>query len=994
MLQDNCFTSLVNLIDNLGGVPIDPSITFRLTDNFLFSSLEPPKGLVTGVEISRYLLDPKCVDCSDVNVENTEFTPGVWTTAVASPLDKEIEGVTYYWIPVSTDVEGNGWFVDMYNICTITGNLSPVESRISLAMDGSFQGLIGFQGVKVAILYKLTPNSLIQVATYYNLDKSLPRTNTKLNTNQFNLEYNNKDQISSLEDLSIGMLYLLKNNYVPNEKNTIKHYSTLDVDPLYSRTLSKVTEQLVSLIDTQSVEGKRLGSIPAHLLTFTSKEALYNDELYASEFVSFLAESENQISYTAYDFVWSVPYSENNVLTSTEGESDYLLVEEGLELIDTLTISSQALVSRYSSVLDKGMEYVIRVSGLIDDGTNTIDAAYYSVTGDFSDATVITPSFGTGLFIEGVGFYDSSTGYKADHIYDKLIIGDDSALRFSILENNSYTEDKTDNSGFFTVEIYRKNYRFIVDDGVDTLLNTVLYSSDLTIEKEVNVKFYRNNCLEDKCYTIKPNDLLTDRTVLNSSVAWFLIYLIEYSLLFNLDYSDEINLLTNYLSNQIAPNKRMYKGWTDNAVLAESQRIEESDLYTDVVCMIAFAYSYGQSLNTHQLYLAASLNRSILDNHYLNQLLVGKDESETVVSSLLYAEVMKRLDIKEKADSYLRARVNWRALTDNEEKELLTIPNTYSSLMLSFSNLDLTAVEETIVLNKNQFSLLARCLSDDSLFDVSQFPFTEINQVFTYQNYLNSFLEELPTDYGWFSFEALTKGTIKSVLSSMLNVIAPLFGRAYSTKRYESKSNELSINLQQLELEYGIQKPRGMSLSDFKQFIFTYFDGGSNQILLNLLSQFSIKGNISNTANEVLTLNGNLNLGTPYLNKGFLPAAPQYSNNSFLLTVNKHLSNFFIDLLNNSTTAGTAKTIKEELVIAAEVSTEIEETELCVGINEGISIRQLLLNRNYTENQIDLLLDNLEFCLEEIGLNEDQIEIYKYDPRPFIDRFANCSIFA
>lgn len=998
MLQDNCFESLVNLIDNLGGISTIPNISIELTDNFLSTSLDPPKGIVKGVEVARYLIDPKCVDCSTSDVTNTEFTPGIWTTAVITSLDKEVEGVIYYWLPISTDIEGNGWFVNTYNVCNVTGNLSLEEERIALAMDGSFQGLKGYKGNKVAILFKVTPNSLIKVATYFKVDDNLPRTNHISNSNQSNLEYNNVDQLCSLEDLSIGMLYLLKQNYVPKEENTIKAYTTLDIDPIYSRTLNKVTERVVNLINTISTN-KQFGSIPANLLSFTKAEQLYNDSFYEAEFISFLAESENKIAYTSYDFKWSVPYSIDNVVSSTEGVSNYILVEEGLELIDTLTIAANSLVSRYSSILNNGQQYVIKVSGTISDGTNQIDAAYYSELGDFSDATVIDVSFGTGLFIENAGFFDSAVGYKADHIYEKDWLGTDEALRFSILEDNSYSESKENNTGFFTIEIYRKNYRFIVDDGVDTLLNTVLFSDDLTVEQQVNVKFYRNNCLEDKCYTIIPNNLITDRTVLNSSIAWFLIYLIEYSIKFNLDYSDEINLLSNYLANQIAPNKRMYKGWTGAKVLTESQQIQQYDLYTDVVCMIALAYSYSNTLNTHYLYLAATLNRSILDNHYVDKLLEGQNIVETMVSSLIYSLVMKRVDINETINEYLRARINWDALINTEVNNLLTEGNstTQTALLFSLNSIAerdlINQVEEVLVKNLNQFSLNAKCLSSSELLDLTYFPFTEINQVITYQNYLTSFIEELPLDFGWFSFEALNNGAIRKVLSSILNVVAPLFGRAYSTQRSKLKSKELTVNLKSLEREYGIKKPVGLSLSEFKEFIFSYFDGGSKAIIENSLNLFKIDTKVINQSDNLIFTNGSLQLGTSYTNKGYISSNPLYTANSFITIVNNHLSTFILDLLKGGVTAGTFNKVKEELFIANQQILIEEDKQICSGIVEGTSFKQMLIDRNYSEAQIELLLDNLVFCLEEMDLTEEEIEIYKYDPRPMISKFANCSIF-
>lgn len=994
MLQDNCFDSLVNLINNLGGVSSLPGISIKLTDNYLTSSLEPPKGVVEGVEIARYLVDPKCLDCSSPDVVNTPFTPGIWTTALQGTLDKEIEGVLYYWIPVSTDLEGNGWFVNIYNVCTITGNLSVEEERISLAIDGTFQGLRGFQGTKVAVLFKLTSNSLIRVATYFQLDSSIPRTNHLTGLNQFNLEYSNVDQLSSLEDLSIGMLYLLKQNYLPVEKNTIKNYTTLDIDPIYSRTLNKVTERLVSLIDTQSTN-KRFGSLPANLLSFTRAEQLYDDSFYDAEFISFLAESENKISYTSYDFKWSVPYSTDNVLSSTEGTANYLLTEEGLELLDTLTIAANSLVSRYSIPLDEGVQYVIKVSGVISDGTNQIDAAYYSEVGDFTDAIAVSPSFGTGLFIEDVGFFDSSVGYRADHIYEKDWVGEDKALRFSILENNNYSENKEDNTGFFTIEIYRKNYRFIVDDGVDTLLNTVIFSDDIVTTQEVNIKYYRNNCLEDKCYSIVPNNLITDRTVLNSSVAWFLIYLIEYSIKFNLDYSDEITLLSEYLANQIAPNKRMYKGWTGARTLKDSQLIEEYDLYTDVMCMIALAYSYSNSLNTHYLYLVATLTRSILDNHYIDKLLEGTTEEETVVSSLLFSTVLNRQDIKEKVNQYLTARINWSGLLDQTVNQLLVNQNSkYNAILLDLSDITLTEeIEKNLVVNRNQFSLNAKCLSQNSLLDPSYFPFTEINQVISYQNYLGSFIEELPMDFGWFSFEALANGALKKILVSMLNVIATVFGRAFSNRRSQFKLDELSVNLKFLEREYGIVKPAGLSLNQFKDFLFQYFDGGSKLIIEKTLTLFGINCNLINRADSVLVTNGDTNMGSTYLNKGYLSSAPSFITNSFLTTVNNHLTPFILNLVKNSITAGTFNILKEDLFIANNQADDKEDKQICSGINEGVSIRQMLVNRNYSEAQIQLLFDNLEFCLDEMELTEEEINIYKYDPRPVIDKFTNCSIF-
>ena len=989
---DTCFFLLKNLVENSGGTLTNLNVQIKPLEGFNFEDNSTIKGLVKGLDINKYLTDPRCLDCSNLTTKNTEFTPGIWTTALESSLSKVVEGVTYYWIPTSTDKEGNGVFINLYTNCQITNTLTTREERIPIYPNGEFISYQpGFVGNKVAIVYKLTKETLEPIYIFNKNQDLLPRTSWK---EQFDSEDNN----SSLEELSISLLYLIKSNYASKEENTLKFLDRCDLDIYLKKVVSKTTEKLLSFVDYYSTNN-RYGSIPYYLKTFSKVNQIYNDDFYLNDYISFLAAEENTIAYQSYNLDWKTPYTENETVTSKVDIPTYNLSTASEELIDEFIFYGNLSTSRYSQPLTKDHQYKLEISGVINDGSVSYDPAYYSTAGDFSDATLLSPTLGNGLFISDIGFFEGNETYNVEHTYTKEITGTGEAIVFTWFENNEFNLDNVaNNSGSFTVKIYKLSYELTVEDTEQILKTETIYNSNLTVNTYAEVKYYRNNCLEDSCYEIVKNDRQTSREVLNKGVAWFLIFLIEYSIQFNEDYTDEIEVLTNYLTKQITRDKLITKGWTHSELLQKSVVIEELDLYTNVVTLIAFAKAYGINYNTHYLYLAATLNKGIIDNFFLDKRLYYKDNVEDLLASLLYGYSMKKRDIVEQSLSYIKPRLNTTLFSEEPNDfnlvELPTTENVSNTILLDLLiDLDyITTIEESYkqyYLNNISLSYVSRCLSYSSLIEEVTIPSEEIEITNHYQSYLIEFIKELPLDFGWFSLEALVNGNLFSILSSIFNTVGALFGRTFTDKRSSFYNQELPKRLEKLEQEKGITKLRGMTLRDFKELLFSYLNVGSKVKINNLLNWFFLKNELVHVSDRLTVLNDIKTVGKLEVGHSYLQGLDRYTNNSFEIITYNHIKRVILDIVKKQISLGFKWKIVENLFSAFNIYRKKDDFIICSFVSEEIGNKQLLINCGYTEEQVNNFFSNIEFYLLELNYSPEEVNNLKWDLRSEIDNICS-----
>lgn len=990
-MKDNCFYILKNLIQNSGGVLGDLKIEVEPVQGFNFEDNSTVIGNVKGLHIKPYLVDPRCFECVNENSINSEFSPGLWTTAVETEISKTVGGVTYYWVSTSTDAKGNGLFVNLYASCEMTQTLSLVEERIPIYPSGQFVShKDNFVGNKVVVVYKLTVDSLTPLYMYNQSRDFLPRYQWKTE-----IMSNDETDISSLEDVAIGLLYMIKSDYTVKEPNTIKKLDKCDTDSFLKSNVQSITDTILGFVDYYS-ENSRYGSIPHYLRTYSRVNQVYNDSYYLDEYISFLGKAANQIAYQTFTLDWKVDYEDNkHSVVSKVSLPTYSISAATETEIDHFTFYGQLTTARYSVKLEEGQQYKIQVQGVINDGVDTVDPCYYSVTGDFSDATVNSPTSGKGLFIDNIGFFSGNESYNDNHLYTKQIVGNGEPLVFSWYENNEFNVDNNiDNSGSYEVTIHKLSYVLTVSDSEDVLSEETVYNNNIEVNSYTTVSYYRNNCLEDGCYEIVLNDKQTSREVLNASVAWFLIFLCEYSVQYDEDYTDEIEVLSNYLANQITKDKLITKGWTHNNVLAMSEVITELDLYTNVITMIAFATSYATSYNTHYLYLAATVNTGIIDQFYSEGRLINKLDTTDVVASLLYGYSMERRDIIENTLDYVKPRLNTTLLTDTPNgNNLLTLSRedkTKDALLLDLL-IDLPSIDEykqQITSNFTEhvtFSAAARCLSYINITEQLNIPHQEIKVTNNYQQYLFNFVKELPIDFGWFSVEALLNGNIAQMLRSVFNLLAALFGRSFTDKRAKLRSEQLPYKLTELENTSEMKKLKGMSLKQYKQLLFYYIEEGSTKKISKLLNWFFVDNAISTVADRLAVLNNIDTIGQLKVGEAYIQGADRFMNNSFEIETTNHVRRPIFQLIAKQISAGYQWLLIEKLFSAHNVYSDDEDTVFNITVKEKTSVRQQLSDCGYTTEQIDEFFSDVVNYLLDMDYTTEEVQQLRWDISPEIN---------
>ena len=162
---------------------------------------------------------------------------------------------------------------------------------------------------------------------------------------------------------------------------------------------------------------------------------------------------------------WSKPVVDSVMLPAHAQTSQAPPVTPTCVLIQTLTVDSTTPLTRVNSdVLENGVQYRIVASGQFRPDFNfapntwDVDARFVSRDGfaTWSDTDpVFGPNFDFGLFSDALGGSDDDFwgAYQPSHVYTYDHTGTGAAVDFYV--NDVDAGSGADNSGSFTVEIYR-----------------------------------------------------------------------------------------------------------------------------------------------------------------------------------------------------------------------------------------------------------------------------------------------------------------------------------------------------------------------------------------------------------------------------------------------------------------------------------------------------------------------------------------------------------
>ncbi|MBD2201535.1 hypothetical protein H6G33_09270 [Calothrix sp. FACHB-1219] len=287
-------------------------------------------------------------------------------------------------------------------------------------------------------------------------------------------------------------------------------------------------------------------------------------------------------------------------------------------------------------------------------------------------------------------------------------------------------------------------------------------SDNLFANPEVRV--FEEDCFEEGCFKVDTSKLLHSREVSTRAIAWLIISLILYTEYWqSKKFNNLLSSLITYLINQISPsNNLVSKGWTHSNKLSDSTSIEEYNLSTSVVSVIALFKIFQYTSDYNYLDKGVDIYNSIINKFYSYRDRTFTDSPQsnhldTITYGLLFSTVFNLSELVETSIS------NLEVLLDkdfNLSKEIPLFNNTGGyqyNLDGSIRYETTTGISYTTVSNNNSLlsfiNLLSNSINLQTLVN---------NQIIT-----GSLISKL--DNNSYSFSSLFKDNFESFTSLLTN---------------------------------------------------------------------------------------------------------------------------------------------------------------------------------------------------------------------------------
>lgn len=363
------------------------------------------------------------------------------------------------------------------------------------------------------------------------------------------------------------------------------------------------------------------------------------------------------------------------------------------------------------------------------------------------------------------------------------------------------------------------------------------------------------------CYEDTVIDLSVNREVDNRAIAWLLLAFLTYTEVINDNrYQESIDSIYTYLKNEIDfTSKFIHKGYTHSSIYSESRRIETLDTSTNIAVCIALLKYYSVTSDSIALLYASKLKRYIYDYLYSRQDELFMDEGYFTLDSNLYG-LWLSLEVNEAPAvenilEFFRTSLDRVSTFSNVKIE--TLDNEDITLMDSsyiFTPIETLSIRNNTKVNNLLFYLfvyaidqgytpsffiskdislfsnigIASCLSD-SFFENELFrtySYEDLEVLETSESLINNRLVDMmPTGFGWFSPEALTKqGNIGNLLSSVSGSLALNKVNEKRIRDSIALTTSRTFDIKRWEQDLNLPRWVSESYSSYKERIRRYID--------------------------------------------------------------------------------------------------------------------------------------------------------------------------